>query len=84
VGGLIAVAVLPVIAGISGASYLDPAEFSRGFQTAVLASGSLCVVGGAVAALGIRNPSPVRLADPSFESGYFHCALEAAPLATKT
>ena len=34
--GLIAVAVLPVAAGITGDSYLHPAELSRGFQNALL------------------------------------------------
>lgn len=36
VAGLIAVATLPVLAGITGASYLHPAELSAGFRSATL------------------------------------------------
>ncbi len=43
VGSLVAVAVLPSLAGITGKSYLHPAEFSAGFHNAVLiAAGRLC------------------------------------------
>src|SRR5204863_9836236 len=44
--GLIAVAVLPAIAGITGAAYLHPGQFSAGFHTASLISGASCVIGG--------------------------------------
>lgn len=55
--GLIAVAVLPAIAGITGSAYLHPATFSSGFHTAVLLSGGLCVLSGLMAAATIRNPA---------------------------
>src|SRR5439155_26864939 len=54
--GLIAVAVLPAAAGITGAAYLHPDLFSAGFHTASLIAGGLCVLGGLLAALIIRNP----------------------------
>ncbi|HET9895819.1 MAG TPA: MFS transporter [Streptosporangiaceae bacterium] len=53
---LIAVAVLPAAAGLSGASYTHPAQFSAGFRMAVFISAGLCVGGGILAALTIRNP----------------------------
>jgi hypothetical protein len=56
--GLIAVAVLPAAAGITGAAYLDPAEFSAGFRTASFISAGLCVLGGALAAATVVNPRP--------------------------
>ena len=56
--GLIAVAVLPAAAGITGAAYLHPAQFSTGFHTAVLISAGLCVLGGVLAALTIPQSSP--------------------------
>jgi len=86
VGGLIAVAVLPAMAGISGTSYLHPSEFSTGFRSAVLISGSLCAVGGVVAALWIRNPVDGPAGRPPRPGtrepvACLHCALDAAPLA---
>ncbi len=43
---LIAVAVLPAAAGLTGQVYRDPVRFSAGFSTAVLISGSLCCLAG--------------------------------------
>ncbi len=83
-GSLVAVAVLPALAGITGDSYLHPAELSSGFRTAVAISGAMCVVGGLVAAVGIRNPVPAPpSAAPEIPAPaeWHHCALEAAPLA---
>ncbi len=86
VGSLIAVAVLPALAGISGTSYLHPAQLSSGFRTAVLIAASLCVTGGVVAAVGIRNPTraPTATAEPGPppRAECLHCALDASPLAT--
>jgi EmrB/QacA subfamily drug resistance transporter len=53
--GLLAVAILPVAAGITGSSYLHPAELSSGFRTAVLIAAAMCWVGGLLAAATIRN-----------------------------
>ena len=58
--GLIAVAVLPVAAGITGDSYLHPAELSRGFQNALLIAAIACAAGGLLAAVTIRNPPRAR------------------------
>jgi EmrB/QacA subfamily drug resistance transporter len=78
-GGLIAVAVLPAAAGISGAAYLDPARFATGFRTAAFLGGALCVLGGVLAVLAIRNPPPPAPAAPRPRSTS-HCGLEAPPL----
>jgi EmrB/QacA subfamily drug resistance transporter len=56
--GLLAVAVLPVIAGITGSRALEPARFAAGFRTAVLIAGATCLVGGFAAAFTIKNPRP--------------------------
>ena len=53
--GLLAVAVLPALAGITPAVYADPAALSSGFHRAVLISAGLCAAGGVLAALTIRN-----------------------------
>jgi len=71
---LIAVAVLPAAAGITGSAYLHPTELSAGFHTASLITAGLCVVGGALAAVTIRNPRPARVA-----RSRRHCALDAPP-----
>lgn len=72
--GLIAVAVLPAAAGLTGMAYLRPAAFSAGFGTASLISAGLCLAGGALAALTIRNPR--RDAAPAPQH-VLHCALDA-------
>ncbi len=56
VAGLLAVAVLPGLAGITPAAYADPTLFSAGFRSAVLIAAGLCAAGGVLAALTIRNP----------------------------
>jgi Major Facilitator Superfamily len=56
--GLLAVAVLPVVAGISGADALEPARFDAGFQTAMTIAAVLCAAGGVLSWLAIRNPEP--------------------------
>ncbi|MGY1694086.1 MULTISPECIES: MFS transporter [unclassified Geodermatophilus] len=54
--GLLAVAVVPVAAGISGDDWTDPAAFDSGFRTAMLICAGLLVVGALVAVLTIRRP----------------------------
>jgi EmrB/QacA subfamily drug resistance transporter len=56
--GLLAVAVLPVVAGISGAGALEPARFNAGFHAAMTIAAALCAAGGVLSWLGIRNPEP--------------------------
>jgi EmrB/QacA subfamily drug resistance transporter len=88
VGGLLAVAVLPALAGITGDSYLHPSQLASEFRVAMLIGATWCVAGGLVAAAGIRNPvrpTAPREGDaepaPGAEgSEHFHCALEASPL----
>jgi hypothetical protein len=71
---LITVAVLPAAAGLTGTAYLHPARFSAGFGTASLISAGLCLVGGALAAVTIRNPRPQE--GPVLRQ-LLHCALDA-------
>jgi EmrB/QacA subfamily drug resistance transporter len=58
--GLLAVAVLPVVSGLTGDAYLHPAAFAHGFRIACVISGGLCVVGAAIAAVEISNGKPSR------------------------
>jgi EmrB/QacA subfamily drug resistance transporter len=54
-GGLIAVALLPVVAGITGDVYLHPLALAHGFHTAMMMAAIACGIGGLLAAFGIRN-----------------------------
>ena len=57
VAGLLAVALLPALAGISGADYQHPGVFTTGFHSAVTIAAGLTFIGAVVAFLGIRNPA---------------------------
>ena len=85
VGSLIAVAVLPGLAGINGDAYLHPATLLHGFHTAMLISAAVAAVGGVIAAATIRNPArvPGRAALPVSDEAVLNrltCALDAPPL----
>ncbi|HEV8424017.1 MAG TPA: DHA2 family efflux MFS transporter permease subunit [Actinomycetes bacterium] len=92
--GLLAVAVLPVAAGISGADALQPDRFAAGFRTAMIIAAALCAAGGLLSWLTIRNPEPeaalegeeegervsVPAAPPPVGDGhYLNCPLNAPP-----
>jgi MFS family permease len=68
-GGLLAVAVLPALAGITGQAYLHPDALAAGFRIAVLISGGLCAAGGLLAAVTITDPprSPEPEGMPALE-----------------
>lgn len=53
VGGLLAVAVLPLIGGLAGDAFYDPASMTDGFHTAMVASAVLSALGGLIAWLTI-------------------------------
>jgi EmrB/QacA subfamily drug resistance transporter len=79
VAGLIVVAGLPALAGITGDSYLNPVQFGTGFRTAVLVAAATCLAGGLLAAGTIRNPA--RSPRPARRLGKeHHCGLDGPPL----
>ncbi len=89
--GLIAVAVLPVAAGITGDTYLHPAALAQGFRNALIIAAIACVLGGLLAAVTIRNPprrkafpgpvaQPGAPEQPSVPRQELHCSLDAPPL----
>jgi EmrB/QacA subfamily drug resistance transporter len=53
--GLLSVALLPPVAGLTGAVYRDPDAFAAGFRTAALIGAGMLVLGGLLSAVGIRN-----------------------------
>jgi EmrB/QacA subfamily drug resistance transporter len=83
--GLIAIAVIPGLAGLTGEAYRDPAVFAAGFRTAMLISAGLSAAGGLLAWLLIRNEVAGR-ADPCPAATLdrrHYCAVDGAPLATR-
>ena len=77
--GLIAVAVLPVAAGITGEAYTNPVLLQQGFTTAVLIAAGMCAAGGLLAAVTIRNPRPTP-SEHEVAPTDSYCALDAPPL----
>ncbi len=75
-GGLIAVAVLPAAAGLTGSAVTQPAVLAHGFHVAATIAAVACVAASLIAAVTIRNPRPPQPAAVAER----HCALEAPPL----
>ena len=83
--GLLAVAVLPVAAGISGADALEPARFADGFGKAMTIAAVLCAAGGLLSWLTIRNPEPEAEAPDAQRDHHLSCPLNApSPAASRT
>jgi MFS family permease len=76
--GLVAVAVLPPLAGLTGSAYLDPVAFSQGFHRAVLICAGVTALGGVVGwiLLGERRPA----ARKRTHDDDYSCSIGAPPL----
>jgi len=81
--GLIAVAILPLVAGITGRAAFDPDVLSAGFRTAMWIAATLVAAGGALSYLTIRDiPVALSLSAMSAPAPASHlsCPLDAPPL----
>jgi EmrB/QacA subfamily drug resistance transporter len=67
VASLLAVAVLPLLAGLTGHNFYDPAAMTDGFHVAMLTCAGLVVAGGALAWLTISDD--VLEAEPEHRGG---------------
>lgn len=65
--GLLAVALLPTLAGLAGTDYESPTAFDAGYRTAILIAAGLLVAGGLLSAALISNELPAG--DPDEPSG---------------
>jgi len=78
VAGLLAVAILPLAAGIGGGEGFGGSSFTDGFHKASLISAALCEIGGLISWFGISDQ---RL--PETEAGYAehltHTCVESTP-----
>ncbi|MGH3935699.1 MAG: MFS transporter [Pseudonocardiaceae bacterium] len=63
-GGLLAVAVIPVAAGLGGTDYTDPLSFNPGFRTAMLIGTALLALGALLAVALLREPRPATIPEP--------------------
>ena len=77
--GLLAVAILPLLAGITGAAALEPHKLAIGFREAMIIAGFTCAAGGVLAAATIRNPSDSQKLRYHI-LGRYHCGLDGPPL----
>src|SRR3984957_20612620 len=75
---LLAVAVLPLLAGLTGAAALSSATLATGFRTAMLISGLLSAAGGLLAALTIRTP--VRTTAAAAQEPTWNCGVSGPPV----
>jgi EmrB/QacA subfamily drug resistance transporter len=88
-GGLLAVAILPAAAGLSGESYSDPVAMTSGWQMAMWLCAGLCVV-GALLALGVRNDvlapaaEPEPVAEAPAPEDCFSCGVTGPPTHLRT
>jgi EmrB/QacA subfamily drug resistance transporter len=76
---LMAVAAIPLAAGITGDSYRDPVAFSNGFSMALWISAALAAAGGVLAWVTLAEREPTAR-EPVQVDSHRHCALAAPPL----
>ena len=83
--GLIAIAIVPGISGLTGDAYRNPQEFAAAFRIAMLISAGLAGMGGALAWSLIRNVVAGRAKScPSADLDRRHyCAVDGTPLASE-
>lgn len=74
--GLIAVAVVPVAAGIGGADYRDAAAFDTGFGRAMAINAALLLAGAALAFAYVRRP---LAGEPDVPGGEHRLHIEDCP-----
>ncbi len=85
VAGLLAVAVLPIVAGLTGDSFYDPEKMTDGFHMAMVVCAAIAALGGVLAWLTISaevlhaepepgGDTPERLAED------FTCGVDGPPL----
>jgi EmrB/QacA subfamily drug resistance transporter len=84
VAGLLAVAVLPLIAGLTGHRFYDPKAMTHGFHVAMISCAVLAAAGGVLAWLTISSDvlhgEPEDVPEPYGGAPAFACDIAGAPL----
>jgi EmrB/QacA subfamily drug resistance transporter len=88
VAGLLAVALLPLIAGLTGDSFYVPSKMTDGFQVAMMSCAFLAIAGGVLAWLTISSevlhdePEPQEATEP--ETGeHYSCPVNGPSFASR-
>jgi MFS family permease len=74
--GLLAVAIIPGVAGIGGTGYTEPARFAAGFRAALIVSAALLVAAALVSSVFVRHPGKPAAARLKVEECP-HCGVAA-------
>lgn len=77
--GLLAVALLPPLAGLTGDAFQSPPAITAGFHTAMLISAGLAAAGGVLAFATISNRLLEEAATEVPQHHHYHCALAEVP-----
>jgi EmrB/QacA subfamily drug resistance transporter len=82
VAGLLAVAVLPLVAGLTGDAFYDPTAMTSGFHTAMHATAALAALGGVIAWFTIDSEVLAREepGEPEPPTGEFSCPVNGPPV----
>ncbi len=80
VAGLLAVAVLPVIAGLTGDSFYDPEAMTDGFQIGMMICAGLAAVGGVLAWFTIDSAVLHEEPDDEHLEDEYSCGVTGPPL----
>jgi EmrB/QacA subfamily drug resistance transporter len=85
VAGLLAVAVLPIVAGLTGDSFYDPTKLTDGFHMAMAISAALAALGGILAWFTISSTVLHAEAEPGGDTPErlgedFSCGINGPPL----
>jgi EmrB/QacA subfamily drug resistance transporter len=76
-GGLLAVAAIPPLVGLTGDAYNSPATFTHGFHTAMLISAIMLAVAAVATFFTIRGNVLAEAPEPERK---VHCSLDAPPI----
>jgi EmrB/QacA subfamily drug resistance transporter len=82
IASLLAVATLPLLVGLSGDGYSDPAALEPAFRIAMWICAGLLATGGLVAAAFVSSPE--RLVGPDQQPPEHFCAVDGPPLHQST
>jgi EmrB/QacA subfamily drug resistance transporter len=76
-GGLLAVAAVPPLVGLTGDAYNSPITFTHGFHTAMLISAAMLAVAAVTTFFTIRGNVLAEAPEPERK---VHCSLDAPPI----
>jgi MFS family permease len=83
VAGMLAVAVLPLIAGLSGDAYSNPELLAPAYETAMWVCSGLLAIGGLLSVVFVRSPSRVgtpTMPTPFESQPHWYCAVDGTPM----